>query len=84
MATKKTPEKLNIAHTLVPKHEILSDSEAKKVLDSYNITVTELPKIKQDDPAIKDEDAKPGQVVRITRDSMSSGEAVFYRTVIGE
>ncbi|MFP4190111.1 MAG: DNA-directed RNA polymerase subunit H [Candidatus Woesearchaeota archaeon] len=84
MATKKTLEKMNIAHVLVPKHELLSQSDAKKVLDSYGITVTELPKLKHDDPAIKDLGAKAGDIVRITRESMSSGESVFYRTVIGE
>ncbi len=84
MATKKVPEKLNISHILVPKHELLSSAAAKKVIEDYNITVTELPKIKHDDPAIKDLGAKAGDVIKITRESMSSGESVFYRTVIGE
>ncbi len=84
MATKKTPEKMNIEHMLVPKHELLSASQAKEVLDSYGITITELPKIRHDDPAIKDLGAKVGDIIKITRESVSSGESVFYRTVIGE
>ena len=84
MATKKVQETMNIAHVLVPKHELLSSEDANKVLEEYNITVTELPKIKISDPAIKDKNAKVGDIIKITRDSMSSGESVFYRTVIGD
>ncbi len=85
MAAKKTVDTTTtIEHDLVPKHEILSDKDAKEVLDQYNITVAELPKIFKTDPAIRHLEPKPGAVVRITRPSMSAGETVFYRTVVGE
>ncbi len=84
MVQKKTESKEMIRHVLVPEHIILSDKETKDLLESYNISVAELPKIKTNDPAIRHLDAKPGAVVKILRDSMSAGETVFYRTVVGE
>jgi DNA-directed RNA polymerase subunit H len=73
-----------IAHVLVPKHELLSDKEASEILAHYNITVNELPKILPGDPAIRHLGVKYGDIIKVTRKSISAGESVFYRGVASE
>jgi DNA-directed RNA polymerase subunit H len=68
-------------HELVPDHTVLSDVELEDVLEEYNIKKTDLPKIKRKDPALPD-DATIGDVVRITRDSRTTDQAVVYRLVV--
>ncbi|MBN2881272.1 DNA-directed RNA polymerase subunit H [Candidatus Woesearchaeota archaeon] len=79
MASDKKTEPIN--HFLVPKHEKLSKDESGKVLENLHIDFDMLPKIIKDDPAIKHLDAKQGDIIKITRNSQTSGEAVFYRGV---
>ena len=69
-------------HVLVPKHELLSESEKEKVLKELGIELRQLPKIKVKDPAIRHLNAKPGDVVKITRKSPVAGEIIYYRSVI--
>ena len=69
-------------HKMVPKHSKLSEAETKKLLETYQITVKELPKILKKDPILKNLSVKPGDVVKITRDSPTAGESFFYRCVI--
>lgn len=81
MPAKK--ETINIkGHKLCPEHKILNEKEKDKLLENYHISVTELPKILKDDPAIVNFSPKSGDVVKITRQSKSAGKAVFYRVVI--
>ena len=68
-------------HTLVPKHAKLSEKEKEIVLKKFNISVTQLPRIVKNDSAIKDLKLKLGDVVKITRQSPTAGETVFYRGV---
>jgi len=68
-------------HELVPDHTVLSDVELEDVLEEYNIKKTDLPKIKRKDPALPD-DAAIGDVVKITRNSRTTDEAVVYRLVV--
>lgn len=67
---------------LVPKHEILSPEDAERILEFYRITPEELPKIKQDDPALAKLGAKIGNIIRITRNSPTAGKSFYYRVVI--
>ncbi|MEM2918308.1 MAG: DNA-directed RNA polymerase subunit H [Candidatus Altiarchaeota archaeon] len=67
---------------LVPKHEVLSAEEAERVLQNYNVTREEMPKIKIHDPGIKGLNAKVGDIIKITRNSPTAGEAIYYRVVI--
>ncbi len=69
-------------HLLVPKHTKVSDKEKKLILEKYSLSVFDLPLIKKNDPAIKDLDLKPGDVVKIVRKSATAGESIFYRSVI--
>ena len=69
-------------HELVPDHVLLDDpEEVEAVLAEYDVTKTDLPKIKRTDPAIPD-DAEVGDVVKIVRDSRTTDEAVVYRLVV--
>jgi DNA-directed RNA polymerase subunit H len=72
-------------HILVPKHEKLDEEEAEKLLQKYNITKLQLPKISKKDPVLKDmSDIKVGNIIRITRNSGTAGKSFFYRVVINE
>ncbi|QHS16718.1 DNA-directed RNA polymerase subunit H [Halopenitus persicus] len=69
-------------HELVPDHELLDDPEAvEEVLAEYNVSKTDLPRIKRTDPALPDE-AEPGDVVKIVRESRTTDQAIVYRLVI--
>jgi len=69
-------------HQLVPKHEILTKQEREEILNRLGITLNELPKMFSNDPAIRGLNSKVGDVVKITRMSITAGETVYYRTVI--
>jgi len=67
-------------HELVPTHTVLSEEEVEDVLDEYDITRTDLPKIDHKDAALP-EGAVEEDVVRITRDSRTTETATVYRLV---
>ena len=69
-------------HVNVPLHVILPEDEVKELLKRYNIVREMLPKIRNNDPACKVIDAKPGNVVKVVRRSPTAGTAVAYRLVI--
>jgi DNA-directed RNA polymerase subunit H len=69
-------------HELVPDHTVLDESELEDVMEEYKIRKTDLPKIKRKDPALQDVDAVVGDVVKITRDSRTTDEAIVYRLVV--
>jgi len=69
-------------HLLIPKHSKLNDKQKEKLLEQYDVSQKELPKILKSDSAIQALNVKPGDVIRITRDSMTAGESIFYRVVV--
>ncbi len=69
-------------HALVPLHEVLTEEERKEVLEQYKVQPHQLPWIKVSDPAVKAVGGKPGDIVRITRDSPTAGKYVSYRYVV--
>lgn len=77
-------KKSKVSSYLVPKHIKLSKAEKKKLLEKYNITVKELPKILKTDPAIAELQAKEGEVIKIIRKSKTTGETVYYRGIVNE
>jgi DNA-directed RNA polymerase subunit H len=69
-------------HYLVPKHIILSEEEKKELLEKYKVSLSDLPKIKISDPALKNLNAKPGDIVKIIRNNPMIGEEIYYRVVV--
>ncbi|HIQ50129.1 MAG TPA: DNA-directed RNA polymerase subunit H [Nanoarchaeota archaeon] len=77
--------KFNILkHKLVPEHVVLSEEEKRKLLEKYNISEKQLPKILAKDPVVKAIGAKPGDVIKIIRKSPVAGKVIYYRLVIEE
>jgi DNA-directed RNA polymerase subunit H len=69
-------------HKLVPEHTVLDDPDrVDEVLAEYNVSKTNLPKIKKSDPALP-EDAEVGDVIEIVRDSRTTDRATVYRLVV--
>ena len=73
-----------LRHVLVPKHEIVPEQYHKKLMESLYITTkAKFPEIKYHiDPITRCIGAVPGDIIRITRPSQSSGETVLYRVCV--
>lgn len=71
-------------HVLVPKHELCSEEEKKRVLSHYKVQPNQLPRISAKDPAIRHLACKVGDLIKITRSSETAGVAIFYRMVSSE
>ena len=71
-----------LKHILVPEHTKLSEEEKKKVLEQYNISIKQLPKMLENDPAIQHLQASTGDVIKIQRKSFTNKETIFYRVVV--
>ncbi|MFW9767203.1 MAG: DNA-directed RNA polymerase subunit H [Candidatus Thorarchaeota archaeon] len=69
-------------HELVPQHIIALDEEVQLVLEHYGIKKSQLPRIFRDDPAVKVLGARPGQVIRVQRESPTAGKVFYYRLVV--
>ena len=70
-------------HMLVPTHEIMTEDEIADEFSDVEYDFKNLPKIRSEDPVVKAIDAKPGDVLRITRESQTAGVFVTYRIVEG-
>jgi DNA-directed RNA polymerase subunit H len=79
---KEEPEFDIFQSNLVPKHEILGGEEKAELLKNLNVSSKQLPRIKDDDPIVKVLDAKKGDVIKVTRKSLSAGEYLYYRLVV--
>ena len=69
-------------HVFQPKHQILSKKEAEEVLKKYNTKPSQLPYILINDKGLEDLDVRPGDIIKITRTSITAGESVYYRYVV--
>jgi len=69
-------------HMLVPEHSKLNKKEIQELLEKYNLALNELPKILLTDPAIEKLNVKPGDIIKITRDSLTAGISIYHRVVI--
>jgi len=69
-------------HELVPEHEILSPKEREQVLAQYKIQPYQLLQIRFSDPTVKAIGAKPGDILRIIRESPTAGTHIAYRYVV--
>ena len=68
-------------HELIPKHVVLTEEEAKKVIDDFDATKSQLPKLLPTDPIAKYYGMKTGTVCKIVRNSQMTGESIYYRIV---
>ena len=66
-------------HVLQPKHTKLKAEEIEKLLAEYNISLSQLPKIKITDPALP-EGCEVSDVIKIER--ASDGKKSFYFRVV--
>ena len=66
-------------HILQPKQTKLKSDELKKLLDKYNITVSQLPKIKEGDASLP-EGCVRGDVIKIERKEEDKIQ-VYFRVV---
>ena len=66
---------------LVPKHEIVPKEQVEELLKRLGTDAKKLPKFIVDDPIIAEIEAKPGDVIKITRFSHTAGKAVYFRIV---
>ena len=73
-------------HDLVPKHEVISESEKELLQKNSDFNINDLPKIKITDSVVKElskeSDISVGDVLRITRKSKTAGEFISYRIII--
>ncbi|HLC53651.1 MAG TPA: DNA-directed RNA polymerase subunit RpoH/Rpb5 C-terminal domain-containing protein [Candidatus Nanoarchaeia archaeon] len=66
-------------HILQPKHLKLKPDEVRTLLEKYNLSVSQLPKIKHSDPAVP-EGIQPGDVLKIDRKEEDHVH-VYFRVV---
>ncbi|MFO8052054.1 MAG: DNA-directed RNA polymerase subunit H [Thermoplasmatota archaeon] len=69
---------------LVPRHTIISEDQIQELLESYGIGINQLPKILMMDPCAKALNAKPGDVIKVERQSPTAGTSLYYRLVVEE
>jgi len=67
-------------HTLQPKHHKLKPAEVQNLLQTYTIALSQLPKIKADDPGLP-EGCNHGDIVKIERKEEDTTH-VYYRVVV--
>ncbi len=70
------PKNKKTMHKLQPKHSKLSQEEAEQLLEKYNISLSQLPKIDKKDSALP-EDCKIGEIIKVERE-----DGPYYRVVI--
>lgn len=67
-------------HTLQSKHTKLKPEEVKKLVEKYNISVSQLPKIKENDPNVP-EGFQRGDILKIER-KFEDKIVEYYRVVV--
>jgi DNA-directed RNA polymerase subunit H len=68
-------------HILQSKHTILKQEEVEKLLETYNISIAQLPSINIKDACLP-ENANVGDVIKIERKSEEGGSIFYYRAVV--
>ena len=71
-------------HVLVPEHKKLNDKEKAALLEKYNISPNNLPRILKKDKVISDLKIKEGDIIKIKRKSPTAGVTDFYRVIIND
>ncbi len=68
-------------HILQPKHLKLNKKESDELLEKFNISESQLPKIFSSDTALP-EDCNVGDIIKIERKSVEGKPAFYYRVVV--
>lgn len=72
-------------HECVPKHERLSDAEAKKLMEDLRLKHRlQLPAIYRKDPQAVWLGLRAGDIVRITRKTPTAGQTYYYRCCVAD
>jgi DNA-directed RNA polymerase subunit H (RpoH/RPB5) len=72
-----------LKHSLVPKHEKMTEEEVKKLMESYMVkSKSQLPVISRNDVIARWLGLRHGDVVRITRYNDTSGMYYYYRCCV--
>jgi DNA-directed RNA polymerase subunit H len=72
-----------LKHILVPKHEKMSKEDAETFLKENYAKRTQLPLIRfHEDPIARMIGLIPGDIVKITRPSVTAGECIMYRVCV--
>lgn len=71
-------------HDLVPEHRIADPEEVNALLEKYDINKEQLPKLLESDPVAKHIEARPGDVIKIIRQSETAGASLAFRLVVEE
>jgi DNA-directed RNA polymerase subunit H len=69
-------------HYLVAEHVLVKKEKVAELMAELGIKKEDLPRIDKLDPAIKLLRPEKGDVVKITRDSLTAGQSAYYRRVI--
>jgi len=75
-------EKETKRHYLVPEHVLIKKEKVNELMAELGIKKDALPRIDRMDAAIKHLKPERGDVVKIIRDSLTAGQAVYFRRVI--
>jgi DNA-directed RNA polymerase subunit H (RpoH/RPB5) len=68
-------------HILQPKHTKLKEKEIEELLEKFNISKAQLPKILSDDPSISEE-CEVGDVIKIERKDSEGKVTEYFRVVV--
>ena len=69
-----------LKHEFVPNHEVIRDQdEINKIFEENNCDENKLPIILKNDPVAKLKLCVPGDIVKITRTSKTTGKYIYYR-----
>jgi DNA-directed RNA polymerase subunit H len=82
---KKAEKKLAFLpteHAFVPKHEIVEEKEKAEIIKKFNASPAQFPQILVSDPVVREIGGKPGDLIKVTRESQTADEFVFYRFVV--
>ena len=80
-AVKENPSFNITKHTIVPKHRIMSEKEVEALLKTYNISIQQLPLLKEKDPVVEAIGAEVGSIIEIKRDGPTNSSYFFRRVV---
>lgn len=67
-------------HILQPKHSKLDQKEADELVKAYNISLSQLPKIKAEDPSLP-KGCSNGDIIKIER-TEGENTFIYFRVVV--